>query len=118
MSVLTRRGLRSPYRRDFLPDGRPVQRKRVEPEHELITPPGIAVDEAVLRDAERAGDAGIVVERVRTGELLWAPLPRWWRGLRINRRFGPQRALLWEDVEPLPADQSQLALFPEMAPGP
>ncbi|MDR7418943.1 MAG: hypothetical protein QN178_08525 [Armatimonadota bacterium] len=93
-------------------------RKTVEPEHELITPPGVAVNESVLREAEQDGVAGIVVERVRTGEVLWAPLSRWWRGVHINRGFGPQRALRWEDLEPLPEDRPQLPLFPGRGPTP
>jgi repressor of nif and glnA expression len=95
-----------------------VLRKTVEPAHELITPPGVAVDESVLREAEQDGIAGIVVERVRTDEVLWAPLSRWWRGVRINRGFGPQRALRWDDLEPLPTCQSQVALFPELVTAP
>jgi hypothetical protein len=102
ISVLTRRGLRSPYRRDFLPDGRPILRKRVGPQHELLKPPGVAVDEPVLDDAERQGFVGIAVHRTRTGEELWALLERWRKGILIRRGFGPQRALRWSDLEPLP----------------
>jgi hypothetical protein len=76
------------------------------------------VDEEVLRDAERSGDAGIVVERVRTGEVLWAPLSRWWRGARINRRFGWQRALRWEDLSPPSDELPQLSLFSDMVSSP
>lgn len=113
--VLTRRGLRSPYRRDSLPDGRAVLRKRVGPHHELTTPPGVAVDEPVLDEAEREGFVGIITHRVRTGEELWAPLSRWRRGIPVTRGFGPQRALRWCDLEPLPGADGQLSLFPEVA---
>lgn len=118
VSVLTRRGLRSPYRERILPDSRRVYEKRVKPEHEVITPPGVAVDESVLDDAEGRGLAGIVVLRVRTREELWAPLSRWRRGIPIRRGFGPQRALLWHQLEPLPGSDgaAQLALFAEAAP--
>ncbi len=109
--VITRRGVRSPYRRGTLPDGRPVLRKRVEPHHELTTPAGVAVDEAVLGDAEREGRVGVVVFRVRTEEELWAPLPRWRHGIPVNRGFGPQRGLRWGDLEPLPGAEGQLSLF-------
>src|SRR3972149_9030759 len=109
--VLTRRGVRSPYRPGYLPDGRPTLRKRVEPHHELTTPPGVAVDELVLGDAERRGFAGVVVFRVRTEEELWAPLSRWRRGIPVKRGFGPQRALRWCDLEPLPGADGQLSLF-------
>jgi hypothetical protein len=114
--VLTRRGLRSPYRDDHLPDGRPVLRKRVEPAQELRTPPGVAVDEAVLDNAERDGKAGIVIDRVGTGETLWAPIPRWQRGLKVRRGFGPQRGLLWGQLDAVdPKPLRQLELF-ESAP--
>lgn len=113
VTVLTRRGLRSPYRERTLPDGRRVYWKRVEPEHEVITPPGVAVDEPVLDEAERRGLAGVGLLRVRTGEDLWAPLSRWRHGMPIRRGFGPQRALLWSQLGPLSgADGGQLALFP------
>jgi|SRR3990172_2686766 len=108
--VLTRRGLRSPYRRSSLPDGRPVLRKRVEAHHELTTPPGVAVDETVLDAAEREG-VGIVVDRVRDGQTYYAPLHRWRRGIPVNRGFGPQRALRWSDLEPLPGAGGQVPLF-------
>lgn len=115
--VLTRHGLRSPYRRDSLPDGRPILFKRVEPHHELTTPPGVAVDELVLDDAGRRGFAGIVVYRIRTGESLWAPLPRWRRGIPVRRGFGTQRGLRWSDLEPLPGGRGeQLPLFAGASP--
>jgi hypothetical protein len=109
--VVTRHGVRSPYHPASLPDGRPALRKRVEPHHELTTPPGVAVDEVVLDAAEHDHRAGIVVERVRTRELFWAPLSRWRRGVPVRRGFGPQRALRWTDLEPLHDDRAQLALF-------
>jgi hypothetical protein len=107
---------------DALPDGRPVLRKRVALNHELRTPPGVAVDEQVIEAAEREGAAGIVVERM-SGETLWAPLCRWQKGIPIRRGFGPQRALLWRQLEALPGcrqasattthRQQQLDLFAE-----
>lgn len=111
VSVLTRRGIRSPYKERTLPDGRRVFWKVVRPEHELTTPPGVAVDEAVLDAAEREGRAGIVVERARTGQVLWAPLSRWRRGIPVRRGFGAQRALRWADLEPLSGGGGQIALF-------
>ncbi len=109
--VVTRRGVRSPYRPGVLPNGRPVLRKRVLRRHELTTPPGVAVDEVVLADAERQGFTGVVVHRVRTEEDLWAPLSRWQRGIPVNRGFGPQRALRWADLDPVPGAGGQLSLF-------
>ncbi len=109
--VLTRHGLRSPYRRVSLPDGRTVLRKRVEPHHELTTPPGVAVDEAVLDDAEQQGDWGIVIERARTDDILCASIGRWRRGFPICRGFGSQRGLRWQDLEPVSPRSSQLPLF-------
>lgn len=115
ISVLTRRGLRSPYRESSLPDGRRVLRKRVEPHHELTTPAGVAADVTVLDAAERAAISGLVVDRVRTGQTLWAPLQRWRRGIPISRGFGPQRALRWSDLEPLPGAGGQTSLFGPVA---
>lgn len=118
VSVLTRHGTSSPYRRDFLPDGREVVRKNVKPHHELTTPPGVAVDETVIQAAEASGCAGIAIHRARTGQTLWAPMARWRRGIPVSRGFGPQRALRWEDLEPLTADRSQLVPFPDLVPAP
>lgn len=106
--VSTPRGVLRPYRRALLPDGRSVLRKRVGPEHELRVPPGVAVDEAVLDEAERAGLAGVVIERVSTGAVVWAPLKRWKSGLPIRRGFGPQRALLWTHLAPVGAGSTTL----------
>lgn len=112
VSVLTRRGLRSPYRERTLPDGRRVYFKRVAPAHELTTPPGVAVDEAVLEEAGRRGLAGIWVFRERTRENLWAPGARWQTGVRVRRGYGDQRALLWQRLDPLPRENAaQLPLF-------
>lgn len=121
VTVLTRRGLCSPYRERTLPDGRRVLYKVVRPEYELTTPPGVAVDEAALDFADGAGFAGVGVLRVRTSEELWAPLARWRRGIPVRRGFGPQRALLWRDLDPLGArpqanHSAQLALFGETTP--
>lgn len=112
VSVLTRHGYFSPYRRDSLPDGRSVLRKVVEPHHELITPPGVAVSLSVLEEAEEIGCAGIVVRRVKTGETLWAAVDRWRRGIPISRGYGPQRALKWSELSPVGGDSGQLELFP------
>lgn len=101
VSVSTPRGTLRPYRVCCLPDGRLVLRKRIEPKHELRTPPGVAVDEAALDAAQRDGLAGVVVERVSTAAVLWAPLSRWKAGLRIQRGFGPQRVLLWHQLVPV-----------------
>lgn len=119
--VVTRHGVRSPYRPASLPDGRPALRKRVEPHRELTTPPGVAVDEAVLDAVERSGQVGIIVERVRTRQTLWAPLHRWRSGIPVRRGFGPQRALRWCDLEPPsesgghPGKPQQVPLFAEVA---
>jgi hypothetical protein len=118
VSVLTRRGLRSPYRERTLPDGRRVYWKVVRPEHEVTTPAGCAVDEPVLDAAERRGLAGVGLLRARTNEELWAPLSRWRRGIPLRRGFGPQRELLWRQLEPLPGgskDGGQLPLLFEVA---
>jgi hypothetical protein len=116
VSVLTRHGISSPYRRDFLPDGREVVRKNVKPHHELTTPPGVAVDETVIQAAEVSGCAGIAIHRARTGQTLWAPMARWQRGIPISRGFGPQRALRWCDLEPLHGGRSQqVPLFATVA---
>lgn len=114
VTVITPRGACSPYRERPLPDGRRVYWKAVRPEHELITPPGVAVDESVLEEAERRGLAGIVVRRERTGEELWAHLARWWSGIPVRRRFGPQRGLLWNQLKPLPGADGQLPLFEDV----
>jgi hypothetical protein len=111
VSVLTRRGLRSPYQERNLPDGRRVFWKCVKPEHEVITPPGVAVVERVLDEGERRGFAGVVVLRVRTGEELWSPLSRWRRGIPLRRGFGPQRELVWNQLESLPGADQQISLF-------
>jgi hypothetical protein len=71
----------------------------------------VAVDESVLDEAGHSGLAGIVIERARTGQLLWAPLPRWRHGIRVFRGFGSQRALRWSDLEPLPGEGGQVTLF-------
>lgn len=111
-TVITPRGVFSPYRERTLPDGRVVYWKKVTPEQELSTPPGCAVDESVLADAAGRGFAGIRVLRVRTDEEVWAPLSRWRNGIPIRRGFGPQRALLWHQLEPLSGDDGrQLPLF-------
>ncbi len=110
-NVLTPRGAFSPYRRTFLPDGRPALRKRCEPHHELTSPTGVAVDVVVLSEAEHLGCAGIVVERVRTQQLVWAPLSLWLRGIPVNRGYGSQRALRWSQLEPLPSVGTQLLLL-------
>jgi hypothetical protein len=120
VAVSTPRGALRPYRRALLPDGRLVFRKRAEPEHELRVPRGVAVDEDVIAAAERAGVAGIAVERVATGEVLWAPLARWRTGLKISRGFGRQRALRWSQLEPVREDETpavaQTSLFTGVAP--
>ena len=121
VSVSTPRGALRPYREAMLPDGRPCLRKRVEANHELRVPPGVAVDVAALSEAERRGLVGIVVERVATDSVLWAPLARWKAGLLIQRGFGRQRALLWSQLEPasvptaVQRDCEQGSLFPETA---
>jgi hypothetical protein len=112
VAVATPRGALRPYLRALLPDGHQVLRKAVRPEHELRTPPGVAVDEDVLAAAERAGFSGIVIERVSTSEVLFAPLSRWRTGVKISRGFGRQRALLWRDLEPVRADEAPSAAAP------
>jgi hypothetical protein len=114
VAVSTPRGAPRPYRLALLPDGQRVLRKRVAQRHELLVPSGVAVDEDVIAAAERAGVAGIAVERVATGEVLWAPLARWRTGLKISRGFGRQRALLWRDLEHVRASSpsgEQVSLF-------
>lgn len=116
-TVITPRGVSSPYRERTLPGGHRVFWKVVRPQHEVIMPAGCAVDEPVLDDAERRGLAGVGLFRVRTNEELWAPLSRWRRGIPLRRGFGPQRELLWSQLEPLPgSDGGQLALFADTAP--
>jgi hypothetical protein len=120
VAVETPRGSLRPYRTALLPDGRLVFRKRAEPEHELRVPRGVAVDEEVLAAAERCGAAGIVIERVATTEVLFAPLSRWRTGLPIRRGYGAQRALRWSQLEPVRADETpavaQTSLFTGVAP--
>src|SRR3990170_6930599 len=111
VSVLTRRGFRSPYSERTLFDGRRLSWKTVRPEHELTIPPGVAVDEAQLVEDERLGHVGIGITRIRTGQELWASIARWRRGIPVNRGFGPQRALLWHQLDQLPGAGGQLGLF-------
>jgi hypothetical protein len=60
---------------------------------------------------------GIVIERTATHEILWAPISRWQKGIPVRRGYGPQRALLWRELKPLPAPaaptprEQQLDLF-------
>jgi hypothetical protein len=115
VSVLTRRGLYCPYSERTLSDGRRLSWKAVRPEHELTTPPGVAVDEAQLAEDERLGRVGVGITRIRTGQQLWASIARWRRGIPVNRGFGPQRALLWHQLDPLPGADGQLGLFDEVA---
>jgi hypothetical protein len=103
VAVSTPRGAPRPYRLALLPDGQRVLRKRVAQRHELLVPSGVAVDEDVIAAAERAGVAGIVIERVATGEVLFAPLARWRTGVPVRRGYGAQRALLWSQLEPVRA---------------
>lgn len=122
VAVSTPRGALRPYRLTLLADGRPALRKTVKPRHELTTPPGAAVDESVLLYAEKLGFAGVVIERLSTGQVLWAPLSLWKSGFPVRRGFGPQRGLLWDQLKPLsfrpeqassaqgPAAQQQLLL--------
>jgi hypothetical protein len=120
VAVSTPRGALRPYRRALLPDGRLAFRKRAEPFHELRWPPGIAVDEDVLAAAERAGVSGIVIERVATGEVLFAPVARWRTGVPVRRGYGAQRALRWSQLELVRAAETpavaQTSLFTGVAP--
>ena len=114
VSVLSSRGLRYPYSERTLSDGRRLSWKTVRPQQELTTPAGVAVDESQLAEDELLGRAGVGLTRIRTGEQLWASIARWRRGIPVNRGFGPQRALLWHQLDTFPGTSGQLDLFGEV----
>jgi len=72
--------------------------------HMLRTPRAWAVDVAVLREAEALGARAVEVHDLEDGTVYRAPLERFWqRGIRVNRGYGEQVALLLSDW--LPAGQ-------------
>jgi len=95
-----------------LPDGRTVGevigdtfRKHVQgSRHMLQKPRAWAGDGAVLRQAEALGARIVEVHDLEDGTVYSAPLERFWqRGIRVNRGYGEQVALLLSDW--LPAGQ-------------
>jgi len=100
VSVQTPRGSVHPYHAQTL-RGKRLLVKTVRPRQELQVPAGVAVDESVLEWAASEGFEGIAVRRELTGELVWALVSHWARGIPIRRGFGPQRALLWSQLLPL-----------------
>jgi len=72
--------------------------------HMLQRPRAWAVDVAVLREAEALGARAVEVVDTETNTTYRAPLERFWtRGIRVNRGYGEQVALLLADW--LPAGQ-------------
>ena len=70
----------------------------------LQRPRAWAVDVAVLRQAEALGARIVEVHDLEDGTVYRAPLERFWqRGIRVNRGYGEQVALLLSDR--LPAGQ-------------
>jgi hypothetical protein len=105
-----------------LPDGRVVGEvrgdvfvKRVQgSKHMLQKPRAWAVDVAVLHEAEALGARAVEVVDTETNTTYRAPLERFWtRGIRVNRGYGEQVALLLTDwqVNGEPARAVQLSLF-------
>ncbi|HET8580206.1 MAG TPA: hypothetical protein VFL31_04335 [Nitrospiraceae bacterium] len=60
---------------------------------------------------ERLGYPGVGVRRDDTRQEYWAPWERWRKGRRIDYGFGPQLALAWDEMLPLPGSAEQVALF-------
>ena len=70
----------------------------------LQRPRAWACDVAVLRQAEALGARAVEVVDTETNTTYRAPLERFWtRGIRVNRGYGEQVALLLSDW--LPAGQ-------------
>ena len=80
--------------------------RRVKPGQALEHPPAIALNLDALEAIAAAG-ARVVAFRMPGGEILFGPLSLYeTRGFDVDRRYGPQRAVLladfWRvDVQPL-----------------
>lgn len=94
-------------------DGRPsgcviedgILRRRVQAsKHMLRRPPAWAVEEKILREAERHGCTWVQVVDVESHITYVAPLQSFWtRGIAIDRGFALQRALplcFWTREDP------------------
>lgn len=93
--------------------------KQIHDGHFLEKPRGIASDVDALRQAQNAGAKFFCAHHVEGEREYRAPIARFWaRGIRVNRGFGEQVALVIADFNkdddappPTPPSPTQPALF-------